>query len=289
MNPRLSPVFAKIMKPLDSLAAQFYHAFYEKEWPGGNGPGLSTLSINEAYEVQRLVADLRVQSGERVVGYKVGCTSRAIRTQFGLSEPICGRLFHPHVQEEGIHLDWSAYAHCAVEPEMVMRMGRDLRGRDLSDQDLLDSIEYVSPGIEIHHFTFWHGKPTLQELICSGGIHAGLIVGKEKVSPDHLRFGDALFSVYKDHDLVTSAPATEIMGGPLDALRWLVSFLAARGDYLKKDSWVIPGSPTALVEVDQDTELKVVIEQVGQVVAHFRKEEVNNPVHPTVLRTASDH
>jgi 2-keto-4-pentenoate hydratase len=114
-------------------------------------------------------------------------------------------------------------------------------------------------------------------------------VGKEKVSPDHLRFGDALFSVYKDHDLVTSAPATEIMGGPLDALRWLVSFLAARGDYLKKDSWVIPGSPAALVEVDQDTELKVVIEQVGQVVAHFRKEGVNNPVHPTVLRTASDH
>lgn len=259
------------MNDLHSIATRFYHAFYENKWLGGNDPDLSKLSISDAYEVQRLVSEQRVQSGEKVIGYKIGCTSTAIQNQFGLKEPICGRLFRPHVQKEGVQLDWSSYANCAIEPEMVIRIGRDLSGENISDQELLDSIEYVSPGIEIHNFTFWQGEPSLQELICSGGIHAGLIIGKSKVSPHTLQFSDEIFSVYKNNNLITSLPATEIMGGPLNSLRWLVNFLTARGETLEKEAWVIPGSPTELIEIDQDTELKVSIARVGEVITSFRK------------------
>lgn len=140
------------MNTLNSIADDFYHAFYENNWKGRHD--ISSLSISEAYEVQGLVAERRVKAGERVVGYKVGCTSTAIQTQFGLNEPICGRLFIPHVQDEGLGLDWSSYANCAIEPEMVLKIGRDISRGDLPDKELLDCIEYVSPGIEIHNFTF---------------------------------------------------------------------------------------------------------------------------------------
>lgn len=265
------------MNSLRSIADQFYHAFYEKRWRGDNDYAISGLTLSDAYEVQRLVAERRAQSGERVVGYKVGCTSAAIQTQFGLKEPICGRLFAPYVQEEGIRLDWSSYANCAIEPEMVIRIGRDLSGSDIADEELIDAIEYVSPGIELHNYTFWNGKPTLQELICSGGIHAGVVIGKNKVSPRNLSFRNELFSVYMDNVSITSASASEIMGGPLHSLRWLAGFLSKRGDCLKEGSWVIPGSPTELVEINRDTELKVTIERVGEVVAQFQSEQASAP------------
>lgn len=257
--------------PLHTIAAQFYHAFYKNEWRGADDWDLRALSISDAYEVQRLIAEQRVEAGERIVGYKVGCTSAAIQAQFGLDEPICGRLFAPHVQEEGARLDWSSYANCAIEPEMVLKIGRDVQGNDLSDQELLDSIDFVSPGIEIHNFKFWQGTPTIQELICSGGIHAGLIIGKSKIAPQTLDFRDEVFSVYTNDEIVTSAPASEIMEGPLHSLRWLVNFLTARGESLKKGAWIIPGSPTELIEINRDTELKVVIDRVGSVVARFEK------------------
>ena len=123
---------------------------------------------------------MRVDRGEDVVGFKVGCTSQAIRSQFGLQEPISGRLFSPYIYEEGVHLDWRDYIHCAIEPEMVLKIGKDLANEALSDDQLMDAIEYVSPGIEIHHFKFWFSPPSSQELICSGGIHAGLVIGKKK-------------------------------------------------------------------------------------------------------------
>lgn len=252
------------MDSLESIADQFFHAFYERAWGEEWEHEIGKLSVAEAYEVQRLVAEQRVRSGEKVVGYKVGCTSGAIQSQFGLNEPICARLFDPHLwEEEGGQIDWTAYANCAIEPEMVFKIGRDLSGHEVSDQELLDAIEYVSPGVELHHYTFWCGKPTLQELICSGGIHAGLVIGKNHVSPHVLNFRDEIFSVRMSGKWIASSPASEILGGPLHSLRWLVSFLTARGESLKQGAWVIPGSPTELIEIHQDTQLTVAIDRIG--------------------------
>ena len=251
------------MKSIELLADKFTQAFYERAWSGALEPPVSDLSLDEAYAVQDLVADMRVRRGEQIVGFKVGCTSEAIRTQFGLTEPISGRLFSPHVFAEGITIDFSNYVNCAIEPEMVLTIGADLCGRGLPDDRLIDAIECVSAGIELHNFRFWFTPPTSQELICSGGIHAGLIVGEAKVSPKQLSFAREVFSVRKDGELITQAPASEIMGGPVHSLRWLVNSLTARGSCLKKGSLVIPGSPVELVCIDQDTELTVEIDGAG--------------------------
>ena len=135
---------------------------------------------------------------------------------------------------------------------------------------MIDAIECVGAGIEIHNFRFWFAPPTSQELICSGGIHAGLIVGKTKVSPKQLSFKHEIFSVRKNGVLITQAPASQIMGGPIYSLRWLVDSLTSRGSYLKKGSLVIPGSPVELTCIDQDTELRVEIEGVGVVISCFK-------------------
>jgi len=258
------------MKSLEVIAAGFYHAFYKKKWLGAE-PSLSNLSMDDAYAAQDSVTKKRIEAGERVVGFKVGCTSRAIRKQFGLSEPISGKLFQPYIYDDNAKFDYDNFANCAIEPEMVLKIGKDLEGVDLSDEELIDSIEYVSPGIELHNYIFWNEPPTVQELICSGGIHAGLIVGDQKVDPRTLGFKDEMFSVYKDDTLITSAPSSEIMGGPIISLRWLVTFLTNKGEMLKKGSLVIPGSPVELVNIDQDTELKIAIDGVGSLTTRFEK------------------
>ncbi|MEM7134588.1 MAG: fumarylacetoacetate hydrolase family protein [Chloroflexota bacterium] len=224
---------------------------------------MSELSLEEAYQIQDEVAQLRVERGEQVVGFKVGCTSSAIRTQFGLKEPISARLFSPYLYEDSVHLDWRGYLNCAIEPELVIKIGKDLTDEDPSDQELIDAIDYVSPGIELHNFKFWSAAPTSQELIASGGIWAGLVIGSQRVSPEALSFQDELFRVYKNERLITQAPASEIMGGPLHSLRWLVNYLTQRGMTLQKGSLIIPGSPVELVSITEDSNLRIEIERVG--------------------------
>ena len=260
------------MKSYRRIADTFFNAFYERKWnPLDENNHIKDLSIDESYLVQDLVTKRRVESGEYVVGYKVGCTSKAIRTQFGLSEPINGKLFQPRIYSENSILNLNYYVDCAIEPELVLKIGKTLVGENLPDEELLDGIEYVSPGIELHNFRFWNSPPTIQELICSGGIHAGLVIGKTRVSPHDLSFKEEAFRVFNNDTLVTSALAIEIMGGPLHSLRWIVSSLTKKGLSLEENSLVIPGSPTELIKIVTTTELKVTIDHVGSVTAFFEK------------------
>ena len=94
---------------INFLSRKFFEAFYERKWRGELEPHISKLSIPEAYQVQDLVTQMRIDKGEEVVGFKVGCTSKAIRSQFGLQEPISGRLFGPHIHKEGVGLNWKDF------------------------------------------------------------------------------------------------------------------------------------------------------------------------------------
>lgn len=255
----------------ESIARSFYDSFYEKKWKGSSRV-VSQLSIDQAYRVQELVTKKRMASGEKACGFKVGCTSAAIRKQFGLTEPIYGRMFYPHVTENKGLVDCSNYITCAIEPEMVLKLGKDLQGKNLTNAALIEAIAYVSPGIELHEFNFWITPPTIQELICSGGIHTGLLIGSQKIAPQKLRFYEEAFSVYKNENLVASAPASEIMGGPLHSLRWLVNSLTERGTYLAKGSLVIPGSPVELIPITQRTEVTIEIDRVGSLSTYFTKD-----------------
>ena len=177
------------MDHLQRLADIFLGIFEEHRYDGRCDVAIGSLSLEDAYEVQRRVIAARVAKGERAVGYKVGCTSRAIRRQFGLAEPICGRLMAPHVHHGDTTLDWHAYHRPAVEPEFVLVMGRDLTDEVGDEESLVDAIDCVSPGIEVHNYRFWLGEPTSQELVASNGIHAGLVVGDREDQAPGPRLG----------------------------------------------------------------------------------------------------
>ena len=77
---------------LQGLAARML-AEYDSRTPGQLIGEPFDLSTAQAYALQPEIARLREQRGEKVIGYKVGCTSRPIQAQLRFNEPIFGRLF----------------------------------------------------------------------------------------------------------------------------------------------------------------------------------------------------
>ncbi|MES1167074.1 MAG: hypothetical protein ABUL68_03650, partial [Pseudomonadota bacterium] len=232
---------------------------------------LESLTIDEAYQAQQVAVDYRLKRGEVLRGYKVGCTSQSIRQQLGLTEPYYAQMTAPHVQmDHATPLDWTRYVNLALEPELVICLGRDIQPDRVADADLIASIDYLSTGIELHHFKFWYGKPTAQELIVSNGLFAGLVVGPGRVKADRLDFQTEVFRLLRDETEVAKGVACDIMGGPLESLRWLASKLARRGETIKAGQLVIPGSPVALVPITADADVTVEISGVGRVSARFR-------------------
>ena len=113
------------MKIIETLAQCYFDVFYTGKFSGDPSFDISEISLDQAYRVQDNVTQKRIERGEAVVGYKVGCTSFAIQSQLGLEEPICGKLFAPYIYNEDVALYWNDYANCAIEPEMVIKIGKN--------------------------------------------------------------------------------------------------------------------------------------------------------------------
>jgi 2-keto-4-pentenoate hydratase len=220
---------------------------FERSFDGS----IAELTQEEAYAAQDRMNAQREDLGQRPVGYKVGCTSRAIREQIGLAEPICARLMEPHIFWGDMTLRWDNFADCAVEPEFVFKLGQDITENQLSSDSLANAIEFVAPGVEVHRYRFNYGDSSSQELIASNGIHACLVIGDARRSARDIDLDLEGVGLFINDNLAHSGIGADIQGGPLKSLAWLAATLLKKGTHLKAGDLVIPGSATPLIAIQQ--------------------------------------
>ena len=208
------------------------------------------LTIDEAYAVQRAVAELRQARGERRLGYKVGCVSPAIQNQLGLSQPVHGSLWDTASYQSGCHLPVARFVNLAIEGEIALRLGRDIpTNLPTRPDDLIDFIECWFPVIELHNHIFRGDKPTSQELVAGNAMHAGFIAPAAPGTPNLAALDRAEIRVEIDGVLAERESVANLAGGPLGSLRWLASALAQDGRTLRAGTLVLTGSPGQLIPI----------------------------------------
>ena len=222
------------------------------------------MTPDQAYALQGEVARLREARGERIIGYKIGCTSRAIREQLGIREPIFGRLFDTGCFPSGSHLDHARFARPAIEGELAIRLSRDLPREPFSDEDYDGAVESIFPVIELHHYFLpSQGRPLIG-LIASGGMHAGFVLPeRERPRPGEIPHIQGLAVDINDRRVGTTAePWT--MGGPASTLRWLSTRLAECGLSLRPGQVILTGSALPLFPVGPGTRTTVEAHPLGR-------------------------
>jgi 2-keto-4-pentenoate hydratase len=251
----------------ENIIENYLQVFKTKCYDLKSGISIEKLSLEESYQIQHQIIDARVKEGERIVGYKVGCTSKSIQKQFGLKYPIKGFITEPFIYDDKVKLDASNYENLSIEPEFVIKIGRDVTKEFLEHHEIDQAIESVAAGIELHNYKFCF-EPTSQELIILNGIHAGLVIGEQRRFTKRSDLSLEGVGVFVNGELVASAIGAEIMmEGPLTSLRWLADELLQEGRFLKKGDIVIPGSPVQLIPLAPGDGVKVSITNWGMVEA----------------------
>lgn len=215
------------------------------------------------YELQHEITRLRDERGEKVIGYKVGCTSTAIQQQLGVDQPIFGRLFNTGCHPPGVRLSYTRFANLAVEGEIAIRLSSDLPDTALSDEEYLAAIESVFPVIELHDYVLKPGSSAGPHLIALNGMHAGFVLAEQPTChgvPDtwegvNVRINDALVGA----DPQRGTPSTLV--GPL---RWLASRLAQFGLQLARGQVLLTGSLLELYRVGPGNRITVEAPPLGK-------------------------
>jgi 2-oxo-hept-3-ene-1,7-dioate hydratase len=108
-----------------------------KTWPD--------MEIDDAYAVQQLWAERRVQAGARVIGHKIGLTSRAMQMASKMTEPDCGVLLDDMAYADGARIPASKFTAPRIEVELAFVLGKRVGGRNVTMYDVLDGQPARAP------------------------------------------------------------------------------------------------------------------------------------------------
>ncbi len=239
-------------------------ADYDARTPGRLFAEPFDLTTVQAYALQAEIARLREQRGEKVIGYKVGCTSRPIQVQLGVKEPIFGRLFDTESHPSGVHLSSARYANLAVEGEMAVRLSKDLPGEPPSTEECREAIAEAFPVIELHHYVLPAAWPPGQWLIASNGMHAGLVSAEAETRCSSLANFAHSLSIRINEVVVGAVADAASLTCPVESLRWLAGRLAQFGLQLCKGQLILTGSPMKLYPVARGSRVVVEAPPLGK-------------------------
>jgi 2-oxo-3-hexenedioate decarboxylase len=204
------------------------------------------LSLDDAYEVQRLSIACRERRGERLVGVKLGFTSRAKMAQMGLSSMIFGLLTDGMMLEEGGSVPHARFIHPRVEPEIAFRLKSRLAG-NVGLTQAMAAVEYVAPAIEVLDSRYRDFKFSLADVVADNTSAAGFVVGPaEDPSFDIGNLGLALSVNGVVREIGSTAA---ILGNPWRSLVAAARLAAQYGMELSEGDIVMAGAATAAIAV----------------------------------------
>ena len=225
------------------------------------------LSNNDALFVQSRVTKLRIDRGEKVIGYKIGCISQETQKKMGFNQPASGTLWKSELHENGAELDKSDYSNPAMEAEFGVKLNRDINPKLVSFEYIQDSIDSIYPLIEIHNLVFNGDEPYGAELIANNALHAGIILGpKNKVLKGKKITDLKLIYENKTVDKWINKNWPHDM---LSEVEWLVKEKAKINVILKKNDLILTGAYGFPVPIKNNTLIKVSSSEFGIVEAKF--------------------
>ena len=235
---------------LKSLAKRQWQDYHQ------NNPGTffltekNALSLEEAYKVQKEYTKIRCASGDETVGYKVGCTGSKIIKQFGIAGPIYGRLFKNEIYVSGIKLKKNNFKNLAVEAEMAVAIGKDLK------------IKNAFPIIELHNFIFRAKRKTLMELIVNNAFNAGIVLSDEKIAKPLNQWDKSKHLILKVNDkIVEFGNPWAMRGGAIESVKWLQENLNLHGLSIKQNNIILTGTSLSLYHVNVGDFISVFIDK----------------------------
>lgn len=225
------------------------------------------LVVDDAYAIQAATLGRR---GAPAVGFKLGYTSAAMRAQMGIAEPNFGVLTEAHrLGVDGRAIDRTRLIHPRVEPEIALRLGRELAGAGHDRASVSRHLDAVLPALEVVDTRYPDYRFTLVDNIADNSSSAGFVTGPAIAWEDGFDLGALEVELQVDGQPVDRGRGADAMGDPLLALAWLAGFLAARGQTVPAGAVVLTGGLTRAHPAERDQEIAASFGWLGRVQARF--------------------
>jgi len=211
----------------------------------------TAFNLEAGAAIGQQLAALRIGRGENPVGRKIGFTNRNIWTEYGVFAPIWGEVYDSTLVDvtPGAVVKISHLPQPRIEPEVVLGLDSDLQpGMSLGAIEA--AIDWVAHGFEIVQTVFPDWKFTGADCMADGGLHGVLAVGPRRSLDASHRTGLAAalagvkVTLSRNSDVIDTGVGSNVLDGPIHALKHLVDSLETSAQPLRKGEVVTTGTLT---------------------------------------------
>lgn len=223
----------------------------------------------EAYAVQQHNTQRQLDSGARLIGRKIGLTSRSVQQQLGVDQPDFGMLFAHMAYGDGEPVPWKALMQPKVEAEIALVLEHDLTEPGLTAANVMRAVAFALPAIEIVGSRIADWNIRFVDTVADNASSGAFVLGNTPMKLDGLDLRLAGMVMERAGDQVSLGAGAACLGHPLNAATWLANKMATLGHGLKAGDVVLTGALGPMVAVQPGDVFEARIEGLGSVRARF--------------------
>ncbi|MGB7543877.1 MAG: 2-oxo-hepta-3-ene-1,7-dioic acid hydratase [Burkholderiales bacterium] len=244
------------------------HAEKEKKQAVQLSTTFPHIAIEDSYAISSAVAKHKIAQGAKLIGHKVGLTSKAMQASSQINEPDYGHLLDTMMIVDGAKIPHANYCVPRVEVELAFVLGKPLQGPGVGLLDVLRATEYVVPAIEIVDARIQNPRKIF-DTVADNGAAAGIVIGGRPVGPNDLDLRWVGGIMYRNSEIEETGLAAGVLGHPALGVAWLANRLGQNDVTLEAGHLVLAGSFTRVVFANKGDTLHGDFGTLGSIAVQF--------------------
>jgi 2-oxo-hept-3-ene-1,7-dioate hydratase len=233
------------------------------------------MDMDDAYAVQKHWVDRKISEGAKVLGYKIGLTSRAMQSAMNIDTPDYGVLLDDMAYPDGASINAGDFTDPRLEVELAFVLRKPLFGEEVSIEQVLDATDYVVPALELIAARSLRTDPEtgytrkVFDTIADNAGNAGVVISENHFAPDEidLRWSGAL--LYLNGVIEETGLAAGVLGHPANGIAWICKRFAPHGIGLEPGQLLLSGSFTRPIIVRAGDQIRADYGPLGEINVNF--------------------
>jgi 2-oxo-hept-3-ene-1,7-dioate hydratase len=201
------------------------------------------MTIDDAYAVQGDVIQHKIAGGAKIIGHKIGLTSKAMQQSSQIDEPDYGHLLDYMLLHDGARVGHADYCVPRAEVEFAFVLGKKPKGPGVGLLDVLQATEYIVPAIEIIDARVQNPRKIF-DTVADNAAAAGIAMGGRPVSPKDVDLRWAGGIMYRNSEVEETGLGAGVLGHPAMGIAWLANKVGKFGTVLEPGHIMLSGAFT---------------------------------------------
>lgn len=228
-----------------------------------------TMTVEDAYRIQLAIVEKKKTDKNKIIGKKIGLTSRAMQRLLNVNEPDYGHLLSNMLLLEGEPCVRKKLIWPRVEGELAFILKERLQGPGITPSDVLRATEGIMPAFEIVDSRIRDWKIKLPDTVADNGSSAFLVLGSRMMPAKDLDLRLIGMVLEKNGEVVSTGAGAAVWGNPAAAVAWLANKLSDFGIALEAGEIILSGALTAAEDANEGDVFSVSFDRLGTLSLKF--------------------